>query len=59
LNEQAQTFFGYSAEELWCRDVVGAIGPETDSLGLDLAFMIRVISSPRAQWIPHEAAQFG
>ena len=40
FNEYAQRFFGYSAEEVIGRNVVGTIVPETDSAGRDLREMI-------------------
>jgi PAS domain S-box-containing protein len=43
FNEFAQQFFGYSAEEILGRNVLGTIVPETDSSGCDLAEMIRDI----------------
>lgn len=44
VNEFAQRFFGYSAEEILGKNVVGTIVPETDSAGRDLGKMIREIS---------------
>lgn len=43
FNEFAQTFFGYTAEEILGRNIVGTIVPVTDSSGRDLARMIREI----------------
>ncbi|HEU19759.1 MAG TPA: PAS domain S-box protein [Deltaproteobacteria bacterium] len=44
FNEYAQTFFGYSNEEIMGKHVVGTIVPEIDSNGRDLAAMIEDIS---------------
>lgn len=43
INEYAQRFFGYSAEEILGRSVVGTIVPETESTGRDLARIIQGI----------------
>ena len=43
INEFAQKFFGFTADEIAGRSVVGTIVPETDSSGRDLAFMIQDI----------------
>jgi two-component system cell cycle sensor histidine kinase/response regulator CckA len=43
FNEFAQSFFGYSRDEILGKNVIGAIVPETDSAGRDLAAMIRDI----------------
>ena len=43
FNEFAQKFFGYAAEEIVGRNVVGTIVPENDTSGRDLAEMIRDI----------------
>ena len=40
FNEYAQLFFGYAAENVLGRSVVGTIVPETDSAGRDLKAMI-------------------
>ena len=45
FNEFAQTFFGYGAEEILGRNVVGTIVPETDSAGRDLTKMVRDIAA--------------
>jgi len=42
-NEFAQTFFGYTADEIIGKNVIGTIVPERDSAGRDLAAMIRAI----------------
>ncbi|MBN2122888.1 MAG: PAS domain S-box protein [Deltaproteobacteria bacterium] len=43
FNEFAQRFFGYTEQEILGRNVVGAIVPETETTGRDLAQMIRDI----------------
>ena len=43
FNEFAQKFFGFAADEIVGRSVVGTIVPETDSSGRDLACMIQDI----------------
>jgi PAS domain S-box-containing protein len=43
FNEFAQTFFGYTEDDILGRNVVGTIVPETESTGRDLASMIRDI----------------
>lgn len=43
FNEYAQKFFGYNQAEIIGRDAVGAIVPQTDSAGHDLAFMMKDI----------------
>ena len=45
LNRFGQTFFGYSADEIMGRNVVGTIVPETDQAGHDLIRMIRDIGT--------------
>ncbi len=44
FNEFAQKFFGYAAEEILGRSVVGTIVPKTDTLGRDLDVMINDIT---------------
>ncbi|MGD0251451.1 MAG: PAS domain S-box protein [Verrucomicrobiota bacterium] len=49
LNEFGQRFFGYSAEEIFGRHVVGTIVPETESTGQDLRpLMDRIRADPKA-----------
>lgn len=43
LNEFAQTFYGYSDDEILGKNILDAIVPEKDSLGRDLTLMIRDI----------------
>lgn len=45
FNEYAQTFFGYSADEVIGTNVVDTIAPEIDSKGCDLADMMRKITA--------------
>lgn len=40
LNEYAQSFFGYSSEEIIGKNVIGTIFPQTDLSGNDLATML-------------------
>jgi len=48
LNEYGQRFFGYSAEEILGRNVVGTIVPETESTGRDLQQLMEGIrADPR------------
>lgn len=49
LNEFGQRFFGYSAEEIVGKHVVGTIVPETETSGRDLAdLMDRICADPGA-----------
>ncbi len=50
INEFAQKFFGYAAEEILGRNVVGTIVPETDSSGRNLADMIQDIGQRPEQY---------
>ena len=50
FNEFSQKFFGYAAEEILGRNVVGTIVPETDSSGRNLAEMIRDIGQRPDQY---------
>ncbi|HVP24555.1 MAG TPA: PAS domain S-box protein, partial [Methanomicrobiales archaeon] len=43
FNDFAQRFFGYPAQEILGRNVIGTIVPESDSAGRDLVAMIREI----------------
>ena len=45
LNEFGQRFFGYSAQEILGRHVIGTITPETESTGNDLRRLIEQISA--------------
>ncbi|MBI5818463.1 MAG: PAS domain S-box protein, partial [Verrucomicrobia bacterium] len=54
INEYAQRFFGYSAEEILGRSVVGTIVPETDSTGRDLAQMIQEIAKYPERYATNE-----
>jgi PAS domain S-box-containing protein len=49
LNDFGQKFFGYSAEEILGRHVVGTIVPMTDSSGRDLGpLMDQILADPKA-----------
>jgi PAS domain S-box-containing protein len=49
LNEFGQRFFGYSAEEIIGRHVIGTIVPETESAGRDLKPLIaQICADPKA-----------
>ena len=54
FNEFAQRFFGYSAEEVLGKNVVGTIVPETDSAGRDLDKMIREITLRPQDYMTNE-----
>jgi PAS domain S-box-containing protein len=45
FNEFAQTFFGYTAEEILGRNVMGTIVPDTETSGRDLQAMIAEITA--------------
>lgn len=45
FNEFAQSFFGYTEDEIFGKNVVGTIVPEADSTGQDLAAMILDLGS--------------
>lgn len=45
FNEYAQTFFGYTAEEVLGKNVVGTIVPPVDSDGRDLRQMVRDVTA--------------
>jgi PAS domain S-box-containing protein len=42
-NQFAEKFFGFSRQELLCRNLVGTIIPERDSDGRDMAVMLRAV----------------
>ncbi len=49
LNEYGQRFFGYAAEEIIGRHVIGTIVPETESSGRDLQeLMTKICADPKA-----------
>ena len=54
FNEFAQSFFGYTENEIIGRNIVGAIVPETESTGRDLAFMIRDIGEHPERYTTNE-----
>lgn len=54
VNEFAQSFFGFRAEEIVGRNVVGTIVPERDSRGRNLAAMIRNIGTHPDQFVSNE-----
>ena len=54
FNKFAQSFFGYTEEEIRGRSVIGTIAPETDSAGLDLASMIKDIGTNPEKYINNE-----
>ena len=45
FNEYAQTFFGYTADEVLGKNVVGTIVPPVDSEGRDLRRMVREVTA--------------
>ena len=49
LNEFGQQFFGYTAEEIIGRHVVGTLVPENESQGRDLRPLMEEICADRAQ----------
>ena len=54
FNEFAQRLFGYTADEVLGRNVVGTIVPETDSAGRDLRSMILDITHRPSLYAQHE-----
>jgi len=54
FNEFAQRFFGYTADEVVGKNVVGTIVPEKDSTGRDLAAMIKDIGLNPAKYATNE-----
>jgi PAS domain S-box-containing protein len=54
VNEFAQSFFGFRAEEIVGRSIVGTIVPERDSRGRNLAEMIRNIGAHPEQFVSNE-----
>jgi PAS domain S-box-containing protein len=54
FNEFAQSFFGYSEDEIIGRNVVGTIVPEIDSFGRDLTAMIEDIGRNPEQYKTNE-----
>lgn len=54
FNEFAQSFFGYSEDEIIGRSVVGTIVPETDTSGRDLAAMIEDIGRHPERYVNNE-----
>lgn len=54
FNEFAQRFFGYRADEILGRHVIGTIVPPTDSSGLDLAAMVKDFCLHPESYATHE-----
>ena len=54
FNNYAQNFFGYRAEEIIGKNVVGTIVPQKDSNGFDLAAMIKDISANPERYVSNE-----
>jgi len=54
FNEFAQSFFGYTEDEIIGKNVIGTIVPEKDSAGRDLAAMIKDIELNPAKYLAHE-----
>jgi PAS domain S-box-containing protein len=54
FNEFAQSFFGYTEQEVLGRNVVGTIVPETDAAGRDMTVMIRDIRRHPERYTSHE-----
>ncbi len=54
FNEFAQSFFGYTEDEIIGKNVIGTIVPEKDSTGSDLAAMIKDIGPNPAKYVTNE-----
>jgi PAS domain S-box-containing protein len=54
LNEYGLTFFGYTAEEIIGKNVVGTIVPETERSGRDLTAMIDDLIAHPNQYVTNE-----
>lgn len=54
MNDFGLNFFGYRADELTGRNVVGTIVPEADTAGRDLAAMIRDLCRRPEQYVKNE-----
>ncbi|UCD77229.1 MAG: cache domain-containing protein, partial [Desulfobacterales bacterium] len=54
FNEYAQTFFGYSEEEILGKNVIGTIVPQIDRNGFDLELMIKKIGAYPERYVSNE-----
>jgi len=54
INKYAQSFFGYSEEEILGRNAVGTIVPQVDRSGFDLAVMIKDLGIHPEQFTSNE-----
>ena len=54
FNKYAQTFFGYSEEEILGKNVIGTIVPQVDRQGFDLEVMIKDIGTQPERYISNE-----
>jgi two-component system cell cycle sensor histidine kinase/response regulator CckA len=54
INEFAQSFFGYTEDEILGKNVVGTIVPEKDSDGSDLAQMVKDIGLHPEKYVTNE-----
>ena len=54
INQFAETFFGYTEEEILGRHVVGTIVPDTDSSGRDCAHLIQAIALQPERYVINE-----
>ncbi|MDL1964242.1 MAG: PAS domain S-box protein, partial [Deltaproteobacteria bacterium] len=54
FNEFAQSFFGYTEDEIIGKNVIGTIVPEKDRSGSDLAAMIKNIGLNPAKYVTNE-----